>query len=268
MPIRARCPDCDKGYTVDEKNAGRTLKCKACGGAVKVPAVAGSSAAASSPQQKPARPAAKTRPVAAAPAEPSGDAFGDMDALLALESGGTVVEDQPVLAPPPPLPAKPARATGGMPPRPGSTIPQRRPGWQKNNDAGNGLTASQLGKILGIGGGVVALIFLLGLLIKPFTVIAFMILTAIGGLLLLTMWAGCLMCAAREECLFLYIILPYYPIYFVLTRIDQTKMYLLAGIGGIVCMAAGIGLLFSAGNSRERAEMPHATPRSAIVVDE
>jgi hypothetical protein len=265
MPIRARCTDCDKGYTVDEKNAGRTLKCKACGGAVKVPATA---TATATPQQKPARPAAKARPVpAAAPAESAGDAFGDMDALLALESGGTVMEDQPALAPPPPLPAKPARAgaAAGMPPRPGSTVPKRRPGWQANNDAGNGITAAQLGKILGIGGGVVALIFVLGLLIKPFTLIAFMILVTIGGLLLLSMWAGCLMCAAREECLFLYILLPYYPIYFVLTRIEQTKLYLLAGLGGIVCMAAAVGLIFTAGKSRERAELPHAAPRVAWV---
>jgi hypothetical protein len=192
-----------------------------------------------------------------------------MDALLALESGGTVIEEPPALAPPP-LPAKPARgaATPGMPPRPGSTLPKRRPGWQANNDMGgmgNGITAATLGKILMIGGGVVGVIFVLGLLIKPLTLVAFSILVLIGGLLLLTGWVGCLMVAAREGRLILYVLLPYYPIFFILTRLEETKLFILASIAGLVCMAGAVALMFNAGN-RERAEMTEPAARPALVV--
>ena len=269
--IRARCADCDKGYVVDEKNAGKTLKCKACGGAVKIPAATGGAAvrssASSSAAARPAasRPAAVSKPRPAPVAEAAPDGFG-MDALLALESGGTIIEQEPALAPPP-LPAKPSRAaaTPGMPPRPGSTIPQRRPGWQKNNDMGNGLTGAQLGKILGIGGGAVALIFLLGLVIKPFTIIAFSLLMLVGGVLMLIGYGGCLMCAAREGVWFLYVFVPYYPIYFILTRLDQTKLYILSSISGVVCMVGAMGLIFNAGN-RDRAELPQPVARPAFVL--
>jgi hypothetical protein len=274
MPtIRARCADCDKGYMVDEKNAGKTLKCKACGGPVKIPAAAAtggaavrSSSSAAAARPVAARPAAVSKPRPAPVAEAAPDGFGDMDALLALESGGTIIEQEPALAPPP-LPTKPSRAaaTPGMPPRPGSTIPQRRPGWQKNNDMGNGLTGAQLGKILGIGGGAVALIFLLGLVIKPFTIIAFSLLMLIGGLLLLIGWGGCLMCAAREGVWFLYVFVPYYPIYFILTRIEETKLYILSSLSGAVCMAGAVGLIFNAGN-RASAELPQPVARPAFVL--
>lgn len=271
--IRARCADCDKGYTVDEKNAGKTLKCKACGGAVKVPATTGgaavrSSSSASSASARPAasRPAVvASRPRPAPIAEPAPDGFGDMDALLALESGGTVIETDPVAAPPPLPKATRAAATPGMPPRPGSTVPQRRPGWQKNNDMGNGLTGAQLGKILGIGGGVIALIFLLGLVIKPFTLIAFSLLMLIGGVLMLIGWGGCLMCAAREGVWVLYVFIPYYPIYFILTRFEETKLYVLSSLAGVVCMAGAVGLIFTAGN-RARAELPQPVARPAFVL--
>jgi len=271
--IRARCSDCDKGYTVDEKNAGKTLKCKACGGAVKVPAVAvggavrSSSSSKSSSASRPAaaRPAAASKPRPAPVAEPAPDGFGDMDALMALESGGTVIETEPALAPPPLPKATRAAATPGVPPRPGSTVPQRRPGWQKNNDMGNGITGAQLGKILGIGGGVVALIFVMGLLIKPFTLIAFSLLMLVGGVLMLIGWGGCLMCAAREGVWFLYVFLPYYPIYFILTRFEETKLYILSSVAGLVCMAGAVGLIFTAGN-RTRAELPQPVTPPAFVM--
>lgn len=272
--IRARCADCDKGYTVDEKNAGKTLKCKACGGAVKVPAATGggavrpaSASSSASATRSAARPAVASKPRPAPVAEAAPDGFGDMDALMALESGGTIIETEPALAPPP-LP-KPSRAavTAGMPPRPGSTVPQRRPGWQKNNDMGNGLTGAQLGKILGIGGGVIALIFLLGLVIKPFTLIAFSLLMLIGGVLMLIGWGGCLMCAAREGVWVLYVFIPYYPIYFILTRFEETKLYVLSSLAGVVCMAGALGLIFTAGN-RARAELPSPVARPAFVMED
>jgi hypothetical protein len=271
MAIRARCTDCDKGYTVDDKNAGKTLKCKACGGAVKVPAaegvarVAGGASARASASSAP-RAAAVSKPRPAPVAEASGDGFADMDALLALESGGTVMEEPPALAPPP-LPSKPARvaAAGAMPRVPGSTVPRRQPGWQKNNDMGNGITAAALGKILMIGGGVIGLIFVLGLAVNAFKLVAVLLLITIGGLLLLSMWVGCLMCAAREGCLFLYVILPYYPIYFVLSRIEETKLYLLAGIGGIVCMI-GAATIIMTDKRVSRAELVEPMGRARVAL--
>jgi hypothetical protein len=73
------------------------------------------------------------------------------------------------------------------------------------------------------------------------------------------------MCAAREGVWFLYVFIPYYPIYFILTRFEETKLYILSSLAGGVCMAGAVGLIFNAGN-RDRAELPQPAPRPAFVL--
>jgi hypothetical protein len=106
MSLAAQCRDCKKVYNVGEHQAGKKFRCKACGGVIVVPGVAGTGAA---PATKPAnRPAAAAAPPAkrpAARASDSDDPFNNMDALLSLEASGTVQET-------PPPAAAPSRASG------------------------------------------------------------------------------------------------------------------------------------------------------------
>jgi ribosomal protein S27E len=92
MTIAARCQDCEKLYKVDAKLAGKRVRCKACGGVVAVPIESAEAPQrASAPTATSRKPAARPAP-RAEPEEP----FGNIDALMSLESSGTV-EDNPAL---------------------------------------------------------------------------------------------------------------------------------------------------------------------------
>jgi hypothetical protein len=120
MSIAARCGDCQKLYKVDDKLAGKRVRCKACGGVVEVPAQSETRAAPASaraPAGPPRAPAASnrspagtpSRKPAARPAPPppqEDDPFSNLDALMSLEGSGTVTDD-----PPPVRTPKPARTT-------------------------------------------------------------------------------------------------------------------------------------------------------------
>ncbi len=71
MPIKVRCEGCQTVLNVPDQAAGKVLKCKQCGGRVKVP---GTPAAAGAAPAKPKRP----KPAESAPADPD-DIFGGLD---------------------------------------------------------------------------------------------------------------------------------------------------------------------------------------------
>src|SRR5436190_23819674 len=98
MSVLARCEGCDKQYRLDDKFAGRKVRCKACGGVIAVPAATGhapaapvrrSAVAASAARPSAARPAAgatvRSAPVRTKPAPPPVDdenPFDNIDALM------------------------------------------------------------------------------------------------------------------------------------------------------------------------------------------
>src|SRR5258708_570723 len=97
MSIAARCDDCQKLYKVDDKLAGKRVRCKACGGVVSISAQAaaprgGESRASASPGASEASRKARSEPPAA-PGVEEDDPFGGIDALLSLEAGGTVSDN-------------------------------------------------------------------------------------------------------------------------------------------------------------------------------
>src|SRR5438067_1043980 len=103
MSISVRCSSCQTSYSVGESMAGKTVKCKKCGNAFRIPAPAPSSA----------RPA--PRPAAAAPAE----ADDPLAAMMEMERNSRAVETEP----PPPAPSPGGAAP---PPFPSMTaLPQR-----------------------------------------------------------------------------------------------------------------------------------------------
>ncbi|MEZ0266945.1 MAG: hypothetical protein ACAI43_19625, partial [Phycisphaerae bacterium] len=97
MGITARCGSCDKAYKVDDKFAGKKIKCKACGGVVAVPKVVSAvpldAAAPARPARQSAAPA-RTAPARQAPPPPPplDDPFDNLDALAALDQPAV---DQP-----------------------------------------------------------------------------------------------------------------------------------------------------------------------------
>src|SRR4051812_14514613 len=105
MSVTATCGDCGKRYRLDDKYAGRRMRCKGCGGAVEVPQLTEGDAPAPRPVKATAPPAPR-KSSSAAPAG-GGDPFNDMDALLALEAGGTAAPDEPMPV------ATPARRSSG-----------------------------------------------------------------------------------------------------------------------------------------------------------
>ena len=78
MAISTGCPACGRSYKVDDKWAGKKLKCRECGAIMNVPGGA---------------PRAARRPAAAAAA--ADDPFESVDSLLALEQTGEVEHEDP-----------------------------------------------------------------------------------------------------------------------------------------------------------------------------
>jgi dienelactone hydrolase len=80
MSIAFRCPQCGKEYTADDQMAGKGMKCRTCGGIVRIPSASqakppGSSAAAKSAPSRPSAPAKPaSAPKPAAPAPPAAKA--------------------------------------------------------------------------------------------------------------------------------------------------------------------------------------------------
>src|SRR5438552_11079772 len=105
MSLAAQCRDCKKVYNVGEHQAGKKFRCKACGGVIVVPGVAGAGAAPGKPVNRPAAVSPPAKRPAARPND-SEEPFNNMDALLSLETSGTVQES------PPPEAAAPSRASG------------------------------------------------------------------------------------------------------------------------------------------------------------
>jgi hypothetical protein len=193
-----------------------------------------------------------------------------MDALLSLETGGTVNQDLPALAPPP-LP-KPGRANAAAAPatplayaRP--TGPRRDPNWRPpgSEDTG-GFGALFVTRILPIGGGVLALLFVLALAVDALKLPVVLILGLAGMLMMLTGGIGCLLCAFRESsiCGLLYLFVPLYGLYYILSRLEDTKVYVLTWLGGIACMVAVV-MLVPKDNRRNRAELPAAGPPAVVL---
>jgi hypothetical protein len=270
MSIRARCSDCEKGYAVDDRHAGRRLRCKACGGTVEVPAAA-ADAPVSTQAAATARPAAARPPKRSNPTPPSDDPFGNMDALLSLEAGGTVNEEPVAVAPP--LPPKNNRAAAAAAPaiplpyasRPVPTGPRRDPNWRPPGSQAPGFGSIMVSRVLPIGGGVLALVFVLGLAIDALKTPAILLLGLAGMLMMLSGGIGCLLCACRESsvCALLYLFVPLYGIYYILSRLEDTKVYVLVWLGGIACM---IGCAVLVPKDGRRAEDNAPAPRPALVL--
>ncbi|WP_166819904.1 hypothetical protein [Thalassoroseus pseudoceratinae] len=70
MPVKIRCPECEKGLTLPDKTRGRVIRCPACGGKVNVPG--GGAKKSSGPRRK-----------RSGASSPSGGGGGDVEDVLA-----------------------------------------------------------------------------------------------------------------------------------------------------------------------------------------
>jgi hypothetical protein len=96
MAISTTCPACGRTYKVDDKWAGKKLRCKECGAVMDVPG--GAPGMAPTPLKPPAHAAAPRSTPARPPAQrrsPVDDPFETVDSLLALEQTGEVESEDP-----------------------------------------------------------------------------------------------------------------------------------------------------------------------------
>src|SRR3954469_10893943 len=70
MSLVVRCDSCRKAFRLDDKFAGKKVRCKACGGVITVPHAAGAAAATT----------------------PRATGLNDLDSLLAMEESAAPVE--------------------------------------------------------------------------------------------------------------------------------------------------------------------------------
>jgi hypothetical protein len=153
MSVTAQCGTCGKRFRVDDKFAGRKVRCKDCGGVIAVPALAGeaplpsaarSAKPASTTRSAPTSPPAPRRPAAVAPPPPPpppDDPFGSIDALMSLEATGEVQDAPPLPAPRGRFGRKAAAAAPSSPVEPpplapalGSLAPPPRRGTRYRGD--------------------------------------------------------------------------------------------------------------------------------------
>jgi hypothetical protein len=101
--------------------------------------------------------------------------------------------------------------------------------------------------VIPIGLGLLGAIFLGGLAIDSFKPAAAMILLVLAAVMMLVGGIGCLITAFRESavCGLLYMFVPFgiYALYFVFTRLDQTRNYLAIYILGLICIGGGFVLM-------------------------
>jgi len=191
MSISARCQDCKKVYSLGDHQAGKRFRCKACGGVVVAPAAPGSSAPAIKPPTRTAASSPAKRPARASSA--SDDPFNNMDALLSLESSGTVQDAPPPaavtprrgsapqqVAPAPapyraPTPAKPLQYAG----------PRRGGKGGIVNDPDESFVIDKLvpGILIGLGWGIPLVVGIVGAVMGPRPVGALIQLVIQQGLL-------------------------------------------------------------------------------------
>ena len=266
MSVKAVCTGCGKTFNAPDQFAGKKVKCKVCGTAFRVPGPA----AAEAPRAASAKPAAptpvaartapraaaaatarKTKPVAApAPADDDQgeyDLSGGGDDWSALEAAAPAPNYNPSAGAPAAAPAyKPSAAAAGA--SRGTVFPSTaQPMSARKNAvaAGQGmhpLIKAQLGAA-----GLCVLLLGLAMIIPAMALPAIMLTTLVAMAFMLWGQIGILMAAGQEGamCILLYLFLPFYPLYFILTRFEEVSHHVIRTIAGVALMFGSVMVILS-----------------------
>jgi predicted Zn finger-like uncharacterized protein len=151
----------------------------------------------------------------AAPREPAGDPW-DVD--------DPFDEDFASAAPPPPMPTRRRK---------------KRRRKKQQPEARSGFNPGLIGILsLAGGGGLFLIMCLVGIVFRPIWTLMLVGMGLTGGGLALVGGIGCLMAAFEEDtvCGVMYLVVPFYPLYYVITRIGDVWKLVLMNVGGTVLM--------------------------------
>jgi predicted Zn finger-like uncharacterized protein len=248
MSLTIECAACHSKYRVGEHAAGKKLRCKKCGAAIRVPGAPpalgpGEQPAAPAPTKATPRPAKKP----AAPRADDGGAF-DLGSLLDSERAAKASlqpaqEDRPM-----PMPAAPA--PGARAPAPAAPAPRGNPyRLAPSRGARGGGSGMMKFSVTGIVN--TACLALLGVLVVAFIVGLSGSRDVAGMLLLVVLICGIgigllgslrmIIVPFQESivCGFFYLFVPFYPLYYLFTRWS-------AMAPGFLTSLKGVGLIIAA----------------------
>ena len=264
MSVKAVCTGCGKTFNAPDQFAGKKVKCKVCGAAFRVP---GPAAAAEAPRAAATRPAtsaaARTAPKAAAtttarqtkpvaapvPADDDQGEYGLSDGgddWSALEAAAPAPSYNPSGAPAAAPAYKPSAAVAGA--SRGTVFPSTaQPMSARKNAvaAGQGmhpLMKAQLGAA-----GLCVLLLGLAMIVPAMALPAIMVSTLVAMAFMLWGQIGILMAAGQEGavCILLYLFLPFYPLYFILTRFEEVSHHVIRTIAGVALMFGAVMVILS-----------------------
>ena len=262
MSVKAVCTGCGKTFNAPDQFAGKKVKCKVCGTAFRVPGPAAAAEAPRAASAKPAAAAARTAPKAAttttarqtkpvAAPVPADDDQGEYD----LSGGGDDWSALEAAAPAPSYsPGAPAAAPAYKPSAAaagasrGTVFPSTaQPMSARKNAvaAGQGmhpLMKAQLGAA-----GLCVLLLGLAMIIPAMALPAIMLTTLVAMAFMLWGQIGILMAAGQEGafCILLYLFLPFYPLYFILTRFEEVSHHVIRTIAGVALMFGSVMVILS-----------------------
>jgi len=261
MSVKAVCTGCGKTFNAPDQFAGKKVKCKVCGTAFRVP---GPAAAAEAPRTAAVKPAAaaaaprtaskaaaaatarKTKPVAApVPADDDQGEYDLGDDWSALEAAAPAPSYNP--GAPAAAPAYKPSAAAAAASR-GTVFPSTaQPMSARKNAAAAGqgmhpLIKAQLGAA-----GLCVLLLGLAMIIPAMALPAIMLSTLVAMAFMLWGQIGILMAAGQEGagCILLYLFLPFYPLYFILTRFEEVSHHVIRTIAGVALMFGSVMVILS-----------------------
>ena len=258
MSIKAVCTGCGKAFNAPDQYAGKKVKCKVCGAAFRVPGPAAATTAdaprAASAKPAAARtasapPAARKPAKAVAPVATADDDGGE----YGLSDGGA--DDWSALEAAAPAPSYNPGAVAAAPaynPPASSGRGTVFPATAQPMSARRNVVAPGQGMhpLMMVQIGAVALpllLLVLGMIVPVMATPAILLSTFIGIAFMFWGQIGILMTAAAEGgvCVLLYLFMPFYPIYFILTRMEEVSHHLLRTIAGIGLIIGGVMLILS-----------------------
>jgi ribosomal protein S27E len=206
MPLKVTCPDCFRDYKVQDQHVGKKFRCKGCGAIV----------TAKAPKPKP-----KAKVV---------DDYDDWEEYDSDETDGTGFGEDDGYLPPPPKPRSRA-------------VSERRPPRRKKK-AARGTSELPLPLPMLICGGLMLVLLgmsfitpIAGALLLGILFLTSVVLMLHGGLrMLITPFQEDIVCGL------LYLFVPFYWLYYVITRWDEMSNPFLTALGGWLLMFLGSGL--------------------------
>jgi hypothetical protein len=262
MSIKAVCTGCGKAFNAPDQYAGKKVKCKVCGAAFRVPGTAATAsdapratpvkpAAAAAASSSSARATARKPAPAAAPVAAADDDQGEYDLSgggddwSALESAAPAPSYNPSAVAPAPA-YKPSAAAAGA--SRGTVFPSTaQPMSARRNVIAPGqgmhpLMMVQIGAFA-----LPVLLLVLGKIIPVLATPGILLATFVGMAFMFWGQIGILMAAAAEGgmTVILYLFIPFYPIYFILTHMDEVQFHLLRTIAGIALIIGGVMMILS-----------------------